>query len=327
MLLAGDVGGTKTTITLFEETEDGLREVREETFLSRDHESLEEILASFLPMGAGRLFSTGCFGVAGPVIDGKSRTTNLPWQLDEQILAKTIGIRHVKLLNDLAATAYGTLHLGSADFCVLSQGSQSKEQGNIGVIAAGTGLGEAMLVWDGSRHKLVASEGGHSDFAPRSDLEIQLLVYLARKYRGHVSYERVLSGSGLFEVYTFLRQVSDTPEPRWLKEDVTMSDPNVAVTEAGLVEKDKICVQALEIFASIYGAEAGNLALKCVALGGVFVDGGIAQKILPVLEAGSFMSSFIDKGRHRTMMQRMPVKVVLNPRAALFGAAHYALRL
>ena len=327
MLLAGDVGGTKTTITLFEETEDGLREVREETFLSRDHESLEEILASFLPMGAGRLFSTGCFGVAGPVIDGKSRTTNLPWQLDEQILAKTIGIRHVKLLNDLAATAYGTLHLGSADFCVLSQGSQSKEQGNIGVIAAGTGLGEAMLVWDGSRHKLVASEGGHSDFAPRSDLEIQLLVYLARKYRGHVSYERVLSGSGLFEVYTFLRQVSDTPEPRWLKEDVTMSDPNVAVTEAGLVEKDKICVQALEIFASIYGAEAGNLALKCVALGGVFVGGGIAQKILPVLEAGSFMSSFIDKGRHRTMMQRMPVKVVLNPRAALFGAAHYALRL
>ena len=327
MLLAGDVGGTKTTIALFEETEDGLREVREETFLSRDHESLEEILARFLPMGAGRLFSTGCFGVAGPVIDGKSRTTNLPWQLDEQILAKTIGIRHVKLLNDLEATAYGTLHLGSADFCVLSQGSQSKEQGNIGVIAAGTGLGEAMLVWDGSRHKLVASEGGHSDFAPRSDLEIQLLVYLARKYRGHVSYERVLSGSGLFEVYTFLRQVSDTPEPRWLKEDVTMSDPNVAVTEAGLAEKDKICVQALEIFASIYGAEAGNLALKCVALGGVFVGGGIAQKILPVLEAGSFMSSFIDKGRHRTMMQRMPVKVVLNPRAALFGAAHYALRL
>ena len=327
MLLAGDIGGTKTVIALFEETRDGLREVREATFPSQEHGSLEEILARFLQAEAEPSLQVGCFGVAGPVIDGKSRTTNLPWQLDEQVLAQTIGARRVKLLNDLEAAAYGMLHLDSTDFCVLNQGAEPKQQGNIAVVAAGTGLGEAMLIWDGTQHHPVASEGGHSDFAPRGALEIQLLMYLGDKYGDHVSYERVVSGPGFFDLYTFLRQASQAPEPRWLSERITSGDPSAVVTQAGLTGEDPVCVRALETFASVYGAEAGNLALKCVAVGGVLVGGGIAPKMLPALEKGYFMSGFTDKGRYRTLMQRMPVKVVLNPRASLIGAAHYGLRL
>ena len=327
MLLAGDIGGTKTVIALFEETRDGLREVREATFPSQEHESLEDILARFLQAEAERPLQVGCFGVAGPVIDGKSRTTNLPWQLDEQVLAQTIGARRVKLLNDLEAAAYGMLHLDSKDFRVLNQGAEPNQQGNIAVVAAGTGLGEAMLIWDGTQHHPVASEGGHSDFAPRGALEIQLLMYLGDKYGDHVSYERVVSGPGFFDLYTFLRQASQAPEPQWLSERIRSGDPSAVVTQAGLAGEDPVCVRALETFAAVYGAEAGNLALKCVAVGGVLVGGGIAPKMLPVLEKGYFMSGFTDKGRYRALMQRMSVKVVLNPRASLIGAAHYAMRL
>ncbi len=327
MLLAGDIGGTKTVIALFEETADGLHEVRSETYSSQAHGSLREILAKFLQADTGQKLTAGCFGVAGPVIEGRSKITNLPWELDERVLAEASGAPRVKLLNDLEAAAYGMLVLAPDEFAVLNPGATPARQGNIAVIAAGTGLGEALLIWDGEKHIAVATEGGHADFAPRDTLEIQLLTYLAEKYGEHVSYERVLSGPGLFDLYGFLRQQSSTPEPAWLTEQIQSGDPSAAVTEAGLAERDPVAVQALEVFTSLYGAEAGNMALKCLAVGGVVVGGGIAPKILPALQQGSFMQGFADKGRYRRLMESIPVKIALNPRAPLIGAAHYASQL
>lgn len=326
MILAGDIGGTKTVIALFEST-DGLRKVREATYSSKEHDSLEEILANFLQDADRPTEIVGCFGVAGPVIDGQSKTTNLPWELDEEVLARAISARRVKLLNDLEAAAYGMLHLKPEEFCVLNAGVQPQRPGNIAVIAAGTGLGEAMLYWDGEQHHPIASEGGHSDFAPRDPQEIELLKYLQNQYGPHVSYERVLSGPGLFDLYTFLRKSSSESEPDWLKERLQSGDPSAAVTDAALADKEPICVQALETFVSIYGAEAGNLALKCLAVGGVLIGGGIAPKMLPALRDGHFMKRFKDKGRYEKLMQSITVRVALNPRAPLIGAAHYGLRL
>jgi glucokinase len=327
MLLAGDIGGTKTVIALFEETPDGLREVRSETYSSKAHGSLREILTKFLRDEADLKLKAGCFGVAGPVIGGKSKTTNLPWEPDERVLAEVTGAPRVKLLNDLEAAAYGMLFLAPDEFSVLNEGATPTPQGNIAVIAAGTGLGEALLIWDGEKHIAVATEGGHADFAPRDTLEIQLLTHLADKYGEHVSYERVLSGPGLFDLYGFLRQASNTPEPTWLSEQIRSGDASAVVTEAGLAQKDPVSVQTLEVFTSLYGAEAGNMALKCLAMGGVLIGGGIAPKILPALKRGGFMEGFTDKGRYRGLMESIPVKVALNPRAPLIGAAHYALQL
>src|SRR4051812_4523116 len=205
MLLAGDIGGTKTVLALFEKTGDGLRQVRDGTFPSKDNASLEEILSKFLKQDASIKLEAGCFGVAGAVIEGKAKTTNLPWNLDEQVLARAIGAPRVKLLNDLEAAAFGMLYLQPQELCVLNAGPQPKPKGNVAVIAAGTGLGEAMLYWDGKQHQPLASEGGHCDFAAQSDQEIGLIRYLREKFGGHVSYERVLSGPGFYNVYCFLR--------------------------------------------------------------------------------------------------------------------------
>lgn len=326
MIIAGDIGGTKTVVALFEKSAKGLRQTRDATFASQDHGSLEEILNKFLH-GTKPQLAVGCFGVAGPVIDGKSKTTNLPWELDEQALAGIIGVRRVKLLNDLEAAAYGMLHLNPNDFCVLNDASANASRGNIAVIAAGTGLGEALLFWDGERYCPSASEGGHSDFAPRNTEETGLLNYLQNKYESHVSYERVLSGSGLFDVYRFLRESSGKPEPEWLQHKFRSGDPSAAVTEVGLAHRDPVCLRAIEMFASIYGAEAGNLALKYLALGGVLIGGGIAPKMLPILQRGFFVNGFIAKGRYQNLLQNIPVKVALNTHAPLIGAAHYALQL
>jgi len=210
---------------------------------------------------------------------------------------------------------------------VLNEGSEPARQGNMAVIAAGTGLGEALLIWDGQRYIAVASEGGHADFAPRDALEVRLFTYLNGKYHEHVSYERVLSGPGLFDLYTFMRSESGVAEPSWLSAQLKAGDPSAAVTEAALAAKDSVCVETLERFASLYGAEAGNIALKCLAVGGVLVGGGIAPKILPALKQGAFVQGFTDKGRYRALMQSMPVKVALNPRAPLIGAAYCASQL
>lgn len=324
MILAGDIGGTKTVIGLFEEGAGRLQAVREETFPSSSHGTLEEILDQFLGRGPRPPLHAACFGVAGPVVEGKSTATNLPWELDELKLAEVLGVPRVKLLNDLQATAYGMLHLEPTDLCVLQPGL--KRRGNIAVIAAGTGLGEAILHWDGECHRPVASEGGHADFAPRTDFELELFLYLRREF-GHVSYERLLSGPGLFNIYRFLRDSGFAPEPEWLRKRIAQGDPGAAVSQIGLAGEHPLCARALDLFTSVYGAEAGNLALKAFAVGGVYVGGGIAPKILPKLQDGTFVHAFTDKGRFAELMRSIEVKVALNPHAPLIGAANYALRL
>jgi glucokinase len=324
MILAGDIGGTKTVIGLFEEAGDRLQAIREDTFLSRHYSALEEILNQFLGHGSRAPLHAACFGVAGPVIDGKSKVTNLPWELDERRLAEALHVPRVRLLNDLEATAYGMLHLEPTDLCVLHAGLPRK--GNIAVIAAGTGLGEAILHWDEERYRPIATEGGHTDFAPRSDLEVELLRYLQREY-DHVSYERLLSGPGLFNIYRFLRDRGVASEPEWLRQRLAKDDAGAVISEIGLSGNDPLCTKALDLFASMYGAEAGNLALKAFAVGGVYIGGGIAPKILPKLQDGTFTRAFTDKGRFADLLRSMEVKVALNLRAPLIGAAHYGLRL
>ena len=325
MIVAGDIGGTKTVVALFEESGGTLSPVRDETFKSKDHKSLEEILARFLK---GEKLKAGCFGVAGAVIEGKAHTTNLPWDLDEKALASAVGAPRVKLLNDLEAAAYGMLHLRPEELVSLNPDNPTPRQGNVAVIAAGTGLGEAMLYWDGQHHHPLASEGGHCDFAPRTDTEIDLLRYLRDKFKGHVSYERVLSGPGYMNVYEFLRDRGYHPETPTLRDRLKASEvPSATITQLGLSGEDALCAATNDLFCSLYGAEAGNLALKCVAVGGVFVGGGIAPKMLAGLQKGGFWAGFTDKGRFAGLMRSLPVYVALNARAPLIGAANYARRL
>lgn len=327
MILAGDIGGTKSVLALFEAVGDGLRQIGEETFRNAEFASLGAVLSKYLQDKGALALSAGCFGVAGTVIDGRCRLTNIDWEVDEGSLARALRASRVKLLNDLEAAAYGMLFLRDEEICVLNPGQDPSRKGNAAVIAAGTGLGEAILFWDGKWHHPIASEGGHADFAPRTDQEVALFRYLATEFGGHVSYERILSGPGLVNVYRFLRDSGYAAEPAWLRERLGEGDPGATVSEIGLAGGHPLCVAALELFSSIYGAEAGNLALKCLAAGGVFVGGGIAPKILAALENGSFMRGFADKGRFSDLLKGMRVSVALNPRAPLLGAAHYALRL
>ncbi len=324
MILAGDVGGTKTLIALFDESRGTLSPVREETFSSRDFRSLEDVLSKFLNRESREALRAACFAVAGPVIEGRIKTVNLPWELDERSLAASLRTS-VKLLNDLEGAAYGLPSIAPAELAVL-QAAGEKRHGNIALIAAGTGLGEAILVREDERHHVVATEGGHADFAPRTDLEASLLGYLRKEY-GHVSYERVLSGPGLVNIYRFLRDSDDAAEPEWLRERLATGDPSAAISEVALTVGHPLCTAALDLFVSIYGAEAGNLALKSLAFGGVFIAGGIAPKILPKLRDGSFVKAFVDKGRLTDLMRSLDVSVVLNPRLALIGAAVVARRL
>jgi glucokinase len=324
LLLAGDVGGTKTAVALFTPTASGVRLVREATLPSGEFKGLEAVVRRFLSEGPSVRISAACFGVAGPVVDGRCITTNLPWHVGERSLARTIPAPRVRLLNDLEAAAHGVLALPPSALMPLQAGKARK--GNMVMIAAGTGLGEAILVWDGARHRVLASEGGHADFAPRNDLESDLLRFL-RKGFGHVSYERVLSGPGLHNIYRFLRDTGHGSEPPWLSERLRSGDPGTVVSEVGLAGAHPLCTAALELFVSIYGSEAGNLALKAVALGGVFVGGGIAPKIRAKLVDGNFRAAFRDKGRYRDLLASIPVRLVLEPRAALLGAAHVALNL
>jgi len=321
MLLAGDVGGTKVRIGVFDRDQP-LEPVRESLYASAEHASLEAILSEFMRSHTGAAVERACFGVAGPVLDGRVALTNLGWRIEEQALEQTLGCP-VRLLNDLQASAYGILELENDAFEVLQMGAAARN-GAVALIAAGTGLGEAMLVWDGARYLALASEGGHVGFAPRDDLESDLLEYLRARYGGHVSYERVLSGQGLADLYAFLRARGKTREPAWLTEQLDGGNPGSIVGEVGMSGRDPVCVEALERFASIYGAKAGNLALQGFATGGVVITGGIAPKILPVLGRGGFVSSFNDKGRFRSFTERIPIRVVLHPETALIGAAHRA---
>ena len=326
-ILAGDLGGTKTLLALYHAKGDRFALLRDETYPSRGHHSFEEILEAFLAVGRPETIDAACFDVAGPVVEGRVKTTNLPWLLDERALATKLGTPRVKLLNDLEATAYGMLHLPAADLACLHPGASPVRPGHIAVIAAGTGLGEAYLFWDGKDHHPIASEGGHADFAPRTDVEVGLLRWLREKIGGHVSYERVLSGPGLFSVYAYLRDSGAAPESEALKAELqTGGDASAAVSRAALERNDALASRALDLFCELYGAEAGNMALRCLTSGGVYLGGGIAPKILPALQRG-FAKGYLDKGRFEGWLREVPVFVSLEPRTALLGAAHYALRL
>src|SRR5581483_11348338 len=271
----------------------------------------------------GRAADAACFGIAGPVVDGRVKTTNLPWIVDTAELRRALKIDAVYLLNDLEASAYGIFTLEDDELDTLNEGAP-RHGGNQALIAAGTGLGEAMLYDDGRRLHPIASEGGHADFAPRDELEIELLRHLRGRF-GHVSYERVLSGPGLVNIYRFLKEGRGMEEPPWLAERFAAGDdPGAVVSQAALAREAEICVKALDLFVSIYGAEAGNLALRAKAVRGFYVGGGIAPKILAKLKDGAFLRAFIDKGRYADLLKAMPVQVILNQKTALRGAGYCA---
>jgi glucokinase len=317
VILAGDIGGTKTVLAV---GDDAPSLQRETVYHSADHPSLEAIVDAFLATGRPAL-EAACFGVAGPVLGSTAKITNLPWTIDAAVLSARLGGIPVALLNDLQATALGTLTLPASSFVVLQAGTPVAG-GSIGVIAPGTGLGEALLVHDGVRYLSLATEGGHADFAPGTDEEIELLRYLRRVHGPHVSYERVLSGAGIGDLYDFCR--AGAPAPAWLTEQAAGHDRNAVISHAALDGRDPTCMRALELFVEILGAEAGNLALHGLANGGIVIGGGIPPKILPALQQPRFLQRFTAKGRFSDWARQLAVRVALEPRAALLGAAHHA---
>jgi glucokinase len=333
MLLAGDIGGTHTRLAAYALGDgQGLASwlhpdpatvvpLAEQVFPSHDHASLEAIVQVFVechhltPTQAG-------FGVAGPVVHGRAEVTNLPWVVDATLLARALGIGTVVLINDLEAIAYGIPVLGAADLLTLNAGA-SDATGNGAVIAAGTGLGVAGLYWDGVIHRPMASEGGHADFGPRDPLQVALLEYLLPRFP-HVSYERVLSGPGLVNLYAFLRDTGHAPESPAVAERMRQGEPAAAITGAALDGSDALCVQAVDLFCTIYGAAAGNVALQFKATGGLYVGGGIAPKIRTPLQGPAFMEAFLAKGRLQDLLAAIPVQVILNDNTGLLGAARCA---
>jgi len=329
MLLAGDIGGTKTNLAIFSSESGPRAPLAEATLPSGDYPSLEALVSDFLAQVELKP-ERASFGVAGPVVDGKATITNLPWVMSETQLQTALDLLpgSVHLLNDLAAIAYAVPSLESDDLHTLNEG-QAAPGGAIAVIAPGTGLGEGFLTWDGSRYRAHASEGGHTDFAPTNTLEVDLLRYLLDRF-GHVSYERVCSGRGLPNIYAFLKDSGYAQEPAWLAEQMAaVDDPNPVIVKAALASERRcdLCVATLETFVSILGTEAGNMALNVLATGGVYLGGGIPPRILPALEDGRFLEEFRAKGRMSDLMNRIPVHVILNRKVALIGAACYGLEL
>jgi glucokinase len=318
VILAGDVGGTKTNVALFDPD---LTLLDERQFRSADHGGLEEIAVAFLAETGARP-AAATFGIAGPVVAGRCQTTNLPWTVEAASLAREIGVPSVGLINDLEANAHGIAALSASDFLVLNEGAPGAT-GNAALIAAGTGLGEAGLYWDGSRHHPFASEGGHASFSPVGKLQLELLEYLDQEL-DHVSWERLLSGPGLVSVFRFLRDTGRGEEPAWLAESMRSGDAAAAISKAALDATSPLCMKAVDLFVELYGAEAGNLGLKLLATGGVYIGGGIAPRIASRLVDGRFIAAFTAKGRMRDVVASMPVRVILNDRAALLGAARHA---
>jgi len=321
IILAGDIGGTHSRIAYCNFEKGQLELLVEETYPSADYTGLDEIVGKFVA-SHGQTSTQACFGVAGPVHDGRVRITNLPWIVDAFRLEQGLALGPVTIINDLEAIAYSVDVLETSDFAILNEGD-SKAVGNAAVIAAGTGLGEAGLYWDGTRHFPFACEGGHSDFAPTDELQDELLCQ-SRAQFGHVSWERLVCGPGLLNIYNFLRDVRHVQEPDWLKLEMKQGDPAGHVSKHGIDGTSALCVQALELFVSLYGSEAGNLALKIMATGGLYLGGGIAPKIVDKLRSPSFLTAFSTKGRMSDLLKAIPIRVILNDKAGLLGAAHCA---
>ncbi|MGO8796167.1 MAG: glucokinase [Candidatus Sulfotelmatobacter sp.] len=321
MILAGDIGGTNARLACFKPQNRRLRLISERVFPSRDYAGLGEIVEEFLRQEGVRP-EVACFGIAGPIMNGRVETSNLPWIIEQKKLAKQTQTPATFLINDLEASAWGLAAMGANDLVALNQAKPAK--GNQAVIAPGTGLGEAGLFWNGSAHEIFACEGGHVDFAPQGDLQIELLRFLAKRY-GHVSYERILSGPGLVNVYEFLRGKNSAGEPAGFAAQVVRDDAAAVISRAASDGTNPLAEQALDLWISVYGAEAGNLALKAMATGGIFLAGGISPKILPKLTGPIFMRAFLDKGRLRPLLESILVQVVTNDKAGLQGAAQCAL--
>lgn len=320
MIVAGDIGGTKTHLVLFNAS-DPVHWIKEKKYSSREYKNLTEILQDFLST-SDRKVETMCLGIAGPVINNRCQATNLPWVIDAKEISKELKIPKVDLINDLEANAYGIRALSNEEIVVLNPGNE--KAGNKALIAAGTGLGEAGLYWDGKSHRPFACEGGHCDFAPTNEREIGLLRYLKKKY-DHVSFERILSGSGFYLLYRFFIEAEGERPDASVEEIVKEGkDPAKIISERGLKKESAICSKVIDLFVSIYGAEAGNLALKMLSVAGMYIGGGIAPKIIDALKTGVFMKAFKDKGRFSSLLSSIPVKVILNENTALLGAARYA---
>jgi glucokinase len=329
MILAGDVGGTKVHLALYDFTGGHLHPIRDQKFPAHQFATLDEVVNKFLvadenePKVHRADIMAACFGLPGPVRDGRLKLTNLPWTLDVRDLSKSLSIEHVFLINDLEANGYGIPELAPEMIHTLHDGD-ANAVGHRGLVSAGTGLGEALLLWDGKKHHPIPSEGGHCDFAARSTREIAMLEYLRSTLKGRVSFERVVSGLGIQNVYRFLRDVEKLDEPKWLCDRMAGEDPNVVIGECAEDGSSSICFETMKTFASAYGAEAGNLALKVLANGGIYLGGGIAPKRLKTMQNGFFMQAFLDKGRMSPLLQSIPVRVILDDTCALLGAAAYA---
>jgi len=323
MILAGDIGATRTRLAAFQTEGNRLQCVVEKTYVSQEYGGLAEVLPQFI-RGEGIPVHSACFGVAGPVRAGRSKISNLPWIIDSRELVKQLKLDSVGLLNDMEAYAYGIDALESQDFVALSEGSEDAE-GNRAVISAKTGLGVAGLYWDGFRHHPFACEGGHADFAPRDEIQTELLGYLQKKY-GRISCERILSGPGIRNIYEFLRDTNRAQEPTWLRDELTTAhDLPAAISRLAMEGKAPICDQTLSIFVSVFGAETGNCALRYMSTGGIFIGGIIAAKNVSKMQNPVFMESFLDKGRMEDLLKDIPVKIILNDDCGLIGAARYTL--
>ena len=323
MILAGDIGGTKTNLALYEVNNDTLELVYFFKFVSGDYTRFTDIIDEFKEKVQDVQIDAACFGIAGPVVDGECIATNLPWErVVSDELKEKLNTSKVVLLNDLASTAYGMLYL-SEDELVHLNPKAIKTKNTSCVIAAGTGLGEGILYFDGNSYHPMATEGGHTDFAPQDELEDELLKWLRKRYKDHVSYERVLCGEGIYTLYEFLKEYENLDEPQKMLE-LKQGDKSAMISECALKDKEPLCIKTLELFSKLYGSEAGNLALKSLSIGGIFIGGGIAPKILPFLQNDIFMEAFLAKGRFENLLEKMEVKVSLNQETALLGAVNYA---
>jgi glucokinase len=321
VLLAGDIGGTRTRLALYDESTGALRRTASTQYESRSASTLEEIVLRFLEESGKPKTTAACFGVAGAVVGGQVRTTNLPWQVSEDGLAERLRIPRVRLLNDLEAAAHGVVAITDpASLVLLQVGSPPEERRALALVSAGTGLGVALMWWNGHAYQIAPSEGGHCDFAPQDEVEDALVAWLRDQF-GHVSYERIVSGPGLVNLYRFLRTYRNIPEPGWLTTRIGFGDAAPVITEAAVDHSDPVCDETLTRFVRIYGAAAGNYALTSLAVGGVFLGGGIAPKILSRLTNGPFLDAFAAKGRFAEAMRKIPIHVVMAPDVALLGAA------
>jgi glucokinase len=317
LVLAGDIGATKTNLALFRVEGDNVLSLQETQYKSNDYKNIIELTNTFIKNNL--LPDTICFGVAGPVVNGHAKLSNIMWEIDSNELSMHFGVKNIQLINDLEATAYGLAMLDEKDVTVIHKGNDHTV-GNVAVIAPGTGLGEAGLFWDGNYYHPFATEGGHSDFAPRDEFDFEVYNFLKKKF-GHVSWERLVCGPGIVNIYDFLRDEKKREEPGWLKEK--FKDADVSSVISSHVMQSEICRETMQLFIRYLAYESANLVLKLKATGGLFIGGGIAPQIVSLFEDNLFYSSFCQSGRLNYLLERLPVKIILNTKTALLGAAYY----